>query len=118
MFLLIVKYATTALIIVAVSEVAKHSGRLGALIASLPLVTIMVMIWLQIEGQSREKIANHAWFTFWYVIPTLPMFALMPWLLHRGWNFWSALLAAVLLTIGCFLGMVAAAQRLGVHLMP
>ena len=76
MYLLITKYAVTAFVIVLVSEIAKRSDRLGALIASLPLVTVMVMIWLHIENQGTEKIANHAWYTFWYVLPTLPMFLL------------------------------------------
>ena len=74
MYWIITKYLITAAVVVAVSEVAKRSDRLGALIASLPLVTLLALTWLYIEKQPAEKIANHAWYTFWYVVPTLPMF--------------------------------------------
>ncbi len=116
--LLIAKYAVTALVVVVVSEFAKRSDRLGALIASLPLVTIMVMIWLHAEKQGSEKVANHAYYTFWYVIPTLPMFLVMPWLLRRGIGFWGALGLSVVLTAACFIVTVFIAKRFGVELVP
>ncbi|MDO9209072.1 MAG: DUF3147 family protein, partial [Sulfuricurvum sp.] len=71
---IIIKYLLTAAIVVLVSEMAKRSDKLGGLIAALPLVTFLTLIWLYIEHQPTEKIANHAWYTFWYVVPTLPMF--------------------------------------------
>lgn len=74
MIWLIVKYALTAGIIVLVSEVAKRSDRIGGLLAALPLVSVLVLIWMKLEGQTQAKIASHTWYTFWYVFPTLPMF--------------------------------------------
>ncbi len=118
MLLIIVKYAVTAFVIVAVSEVAKRSDRLGALLASLPLVTIMIMIWLHIENQKIEKISNHAYYTFWYVLPTLPVFLLMPWMLNRGIHFWVSLGASILLAIICFAITACMMKRLGVSLIP
>lgn len=118
MSLLIAKYAVTAFIIVLVSEVAKRSGQAGALIASLPLVTVMVMTWLHVEGAGSDAIANHAGYTFWYVVPTLPMFLLMPWLMHRGLGYWPALLAGVLLTLAAFALTATLARRFGVDLLP
>ena len=82
------KYAVTAGLIVLISEVAKRSDKLGGLIAALPLVTVLTLIWLYSENQTPEKIANHAWYTFWYVVPTLPMFLVFPWLLKKI-NFWA-----------------------------
>ncbi|MFU8848046.1 MAG: DUF3147 family protein [Opitutales bacterium] len=82
---------------------AKRTDKIGALIASLPFVTIMVMVWLFVEKQGTEKIANHAYYTLWYVIPTLPMFALIPWVLRRGIHFWWTMAAAIALTFVCFL---------------
>jgi hypothetical protein len=118
MLFLVTKYAVTALIIVVVSEVAKRSDRLGALIASLPFVTVLVMIWLYLEKQGTEKIADHAYYTFWYVLPTMPMFLLMPWLLHKGIGFWPSLLAGILLTFVCF-GLAAyILKRWGISLLP
>jgi len=87
---LITKYLITAAVVVVVSELARRSDKLGALIAALPIVTILVMIWLYVENQPMEKIANHAWYTFWYVVPTLPMFLIFPTLLHL-FGFWPSL---------------------------
>ena len=118
MLFLATKYAVTAFIIVLVSEVAKRSDRMGALISSLPFVTLLVMIWLQFENQGTAKIANHAYYTFWYVLPTLPMFLLLPWLLHRGINFWPALLAGIFLTIASFVLAALLLKKFGIALMP
>ncbi|MDA0989387.1 MAG: DUF3147 family protein [Verrucomicrobia bacterium] len=118
MTFLLFKYLTTALVVVVVSELARRSDRLGALIASLPLVTVIVMIWLYAEHQGSAKIANHAYYTFWYVIPTLPMFLLMSKLMSRNVNFWLSLLLCSLLTIACFVLVAIIAKRFGVNLVP
>lgn len=118
MVFLIVKYAVTAGIIVLVSEVAKRSDRWGAILAALPFVTILAMIWLHVERQPIQKVSNHAYYTFWYVLPTLPMFLLMPWLLARGYGFWVSLLAGCALTAGCFVLAAAALKRFGIDLLP
>jgi len=118
MAMIVTKYAVTALVIVVVSEIAKRADRLGALIASLPLITVMVMIWLHVEGQGREKIANHAFYTFWFVLPTLPMFLLVPWLLHRGTGFWPSLGAGVVITFLSFGVAALVGKWFGVSLLP
>jgi len=118
MLFLVLKYATTALIIVIVSEVAKRSDRAGALIASLPLVTVMAMIWLYWEKAGTGKIANHAYYTFWYVLPTVPMFLFVPWMLRRGVRFWPSLLAGCGLTFVCFALAAYVLKRWGISLMP
>jgi uncharacterized membrane protein (GlpM family) len=117
MTFLIVKYAVTALVIVLVSEVAKRSDRIGALIAALPLVTVMAMIWQHFEKQPEARIANHAYYTFWYVLPTLPMFLLMPWMIRKGFGFWPALGVGCLLTFGCFALAAVVLRRFGIDLM-
>lgn len=118
MIFLLTKYAITAFVIVLVSEFAKRSDKLGALISSLPFVTILVMIWLYIEKQGNAKIGNHAYYTFWYVLPTLPMFLVMPWLLAKGINFWIALALCAAITIICFGLTAVLARRIGVDLIP
>lgn len=118
MLFLITKYAVTALIIVVVSEVAKRSDRVGALIASLPLVTVLTMIWLYVEKQGTTKIADHAYYTFWYVLPTMPMFLLIPWMLRRGISFWPSLLAGIALTIVCFALAAYVLKRWDISLLP
>jgi F0F1-type ATP synthase assembly protein I len=113
---LVAKYAATAAIVVLVSEAAKRSDRLGGLIAALPLVTVLALIWLHLERQPPEKLASHAWYTFWYVIPTLPMFLAFPPLLARL-GFWPALLACVLLTAACFAAFALLLKPFGVDLL-
>ena len=98
---ILTKYLITAALVVLVSELAKRSDKLGALVAALPLITVLTLIWLHIEQQPAVKIANHARLTFWYVLPTLPMFLAFPWLFER-WGFWLALIAASALTTVCF----------------
>ncbi|WLP95912.1 DUF3147 family protein [Psychrobacter sp. M13] len=91
------KYAITASLVVIISEVAKRSDRVGALLASLPLVTLLTLIWLYVEKQPIAKISNHAYYTFWYVLGTLPFFLLFPYLLNK-FGFGMALLSSSLLT--------------------
>jgi len=118
MTMLIIKYALTAAVIVLVSEVAKRSDKLGALISSLPFVTLLVMIWLHMERQGSRKIGNHAYYTFWYVLPTLPMFLVMPWLMAKGVNFWLALGICACVTMLSFAATALLAKRFGVNLIP
>lgn len=113
---IITKYLITAAVVVIVSEVAKRSDRAGALIASLPLVTLLALIWLQVEKQSTAKIANHAWYTFWYVVPTLPMFLAFPRLLAR-FGFWPALAVSAVITVLCFALFALAVKPFGIKLL-
>lgn len=113
---LITKYLVTAAVVVLVSEFAKRSDRLGSLVAALPLVTFLVLFWLYVEKQPAEKIANHAWYTFWYVIPTLPMFLAFPFLLPRL-GFWFTVGASVLLTVLSLVVLAWAVRPFGVILL-
>ncbi|MFO1435065.1 MAG: DUF3147 family protein [Gammaproteobacteria bacterium] len=114
---LITKYMLTAAVVVVVSEAAKRSDKLGGFIAALPLVTVLALIWLYVEKQPQAKIANHAWYTFWYVVPTLPMFLAFPYLLPR-FGFWPTMLASVVMTLVCF-GLFATVMRhFGIELLP
>jgi hypothetical protein len=114
---LVTKYLITAAIVVAVTEAAKRSDRLGGFIAALPLVTLLALVWLYVEKQPPAKIANHAYYTFWYVLPTLPMFLAFPWLFARI-GFWPTLAACALLTIACFALTAWLAKPFGIVLLP
>ena len=114
---IITKYLLTAAVIVVVTEAAKRSDKLGGFIAALPLVTVIALIWLYIEHQPQEKIANHAWYTFWYVVPTLPMFLAFPALLPRI-GFWPTLGASVVITLLCFAIFAYLLRQFGIDLMP
>lgn len=113
---IITKYLLTAMVVVLVSELAKRSDKVGGLVAALPIITLLTLIWLHIEKQPLDKISNHAWYTFWYVLPTLPMFLAFPVLLPR-FGFWPALLACVIITVVCFGLFAIAMRRFGIELL-
>jgi hypothetical protein len=74
----IIKCALSGIIIAVVSEVAKRSPAFGALIVSLPLVSLLGILWLWRDTGDAERIASHVESTFWYVLPSLPMFLILP----------------------------------------
>lgn len=113
---LILKYLITAGTVVLISEFAKHSDKLGGLLAALPVVTILTLIWLYVEQQPQAKIANHAYYTFWYVLPTLPMFLLFPYLLPK-FGFWVTLITCAAFTIALFAIYAVALKRFGINLV-
>ena len=116
MLYMLIKAGLSGVIIAVVSEVARRNAGFGALIASLPLVSVLGMIWLWRDTHEPERLAAHAGATFWYVLPSLPMFLLIPLMLRRGAPFWAALAAGCALTIGLYLLMVWVAPRFGVKL--
>ena len=111
-----VKVLVSALIIVIISEVSKKLPLLGSLIASLPLVSVLGMIWLYGETRDSEKLATHAFGTFWYVLPSLPMFLVMPWMLRKGINFPVTLAAGITLTVFLYVLMIRILAKFGMNL--
>ncbi|WP_375196020.1 DUF3147 family protein [Sphingobium sp.] len=105
----------SGIIIAVVSVVSRRFPGLGALIASLPLISVVGMIWLWNDKPDVENMARHAEATFYYVIPSLPMFLLIPMLLRRGVGFGPALIAGCVLTILLYLLTVAVAARMGIR---
>ena len=102
-------------LIVAIAEIGKRLPAMGALVASLPLVSVLGMILLWHSRPDAENMAVHAEATFWFVLPSLPMFLLMPWLLRHGGGFWLALLAGCVLTVALYLLMAHFGPRLGIR---
>ena len=99
----VTKALLSGAIIAAASEVAKRSPPLGAVILSLPLVSLLTFVWLWRDTSDKEAIANLSQSTFWFVLPTLPMFLVLPALLRTDLNFWSALALSCVLTLGLYL---------------
>jgi hypothetical protein len=116
MLYLIVKAVISGIIVASVSEIAKRYPGFGGLVASLPLISVLGMIWLWRDTHDPVRMASHAEGTFWFVIPSLPMFLLIPWMLRHGWPFWSALLTGCALTVGLYLLVVAVGPRFGLRL--
>jgi hypothetical protein len=116
MLYLIIKTLLSGVIIAAASEAARRAPTVGALILSLPLISVLGFIWLWRDTGDEARIAATAESTFWYVLPTLPMFLLIPGLLRHGIGFWPALAAGCALTIVLYLLTVWTLAKFGVTL--
>ena len=112
----VIKAGLSGIIVATVSTIAKRNPGFGALIASLPLVSVLGMIWLWHDKPDAENMAAHAQATFWFVLPSLPMFLLIPAMLRGGTPFWLALLAGCALTIAFYLAMAWIGPRFGLRL--
>lgn len=113
---LILKALLSGAVIASASEAARRNAALGALIVSLPLVSILGMVWLWRDTHDGERVAQLATGTFWYVLLSMPMFLLIPALLRRGVGFWAALGAGCLLTVVLYGLATVVAARLGLKL--
>ena len=102
--------------IAAISEIGKRLPATAAIVASLPLVSVLGMIFLWHQRPDVANMAAHSQATFWYVLPSLPMFLLIPALLSRGVSFWAALGSGCALTVGLYLAMVSLGPRFGLDL--
>ena len=116
MLYLALKAALSGIIIAAASETARRAPALGALILSLPLVSLLAFVWLWRESGDSARIAALSESTFWYVLPTLPMFLMLPALLRAGVGFWLALIACCALTVALYLLTVWALAKFGITL--
>ena len=116
MYYLALKALISGVLIAAVSTVAKRHPGFGALIASLPLVSVLGMLLLWRARPDTENMAIHVEATFWYVLPSLPMFLVIPALLRGGMNFYLALALGCALTIGLYLAMMQIGPRFGLRL--
>lgn len=112
----LVKALVSGAIVATVSEVARRYPAGGALIASLPLVSILGMLWLWRDTGDPVRLANHAGATFWYVLPSLPLFLLVPALLRSGVGFPPALAIGCLVTVVLYVAMAAGLARFGIAL--
>jgi hypothetical protein len=84
---LAVRALLSGLIIAIVALTARRSPAVGALVASLPLISLLATIWLWRDTGDADRVAAHVEATFWYVLPSLPMFLLIPAGLRHGFHF-------------------------------
>lgn len=103
-------------IIALIALIGRKAPAAAALVASLPLISILGMVWLWRDTGDNALLANHAEATFWYVLPSLPMFLLIPWMLRSGYSFWLALGAGFVMTFLLYFATIGIAARFGVRL--
>jgi hypothetical protein len=112
---LITKAGLSGLLIAAISELAKRSSLLAALLASLPLISLLALFWLYLETHDTHKVATLASSIFWLVLPSLVLFISLPLLLRKGVDFYLALGLSIALTIACYFAMLRVLTRFGIQ---
>jgi hypothetical protein len=112
----LVKIVITTILIVAISEIAKRSTLIGAILASVPLVSVLAMIWIYIDTKDVSRISSLSTSVFWLVIPSLTLFLALPLLLKQGLNFYLSIGISIGLTVACYWIMVSALAHFGVDL--
>ncbi len=110
------KLIVTCALVVAISEVAKRHSLVAAILASLPLVSVLAIVWLYLDTRDVEKVAEFARSIFWLVIPSLLLFVSLPILLLSGVNFFASLSVSIGLTIAGYFLMMLVLHKLGVQL--
>ena len=111
----VIKVALTAAVVVAISEIARRSTFWAAALASLPLTSLLAFVWLYVETGSAERVAQLSHGIFWLVIPSLPLFLLLPALLRAGFGFWPSLAASCIATALAYAGMIWTLSRIGIR---
>ena len=112
----VAKVALSAVLVVAVSEIAKRSSFWGAALASLPITSLLAFIWLYVETGDTARIAALSHGVFWLVLPSLVLFLVLPFLVRAGWNFWPSLAVASAATALAYAVMVWLLPKVGVQL--
>ena len=110
------KIVVTTLLIIAISEIAKKSSFAGALLASIPIVSVLAMFWLYVDTRDVAKVSALSSSVFWLVLPSLVLFLLLPILLNEGMNFYLSISLSLLATALCYWGMVAILSHYGIRL--
>jgi len=116
MLYLFIKAAISGAIVAAVSEIARRYPGWGGLVASLPLTSLLAMVWLWRDSGEPERVAELSVSTIWFFIPSIPLFIALPWLLRSGVGFWAAMAIVVAMTLALYALMFWAAPRLGLKL--
>ena len=112
----LIKLFLSAAVIAAVTEIAKRNNAAASIIHSLPLTSLLAFIWLYTETKDSALIGRHAFGTFWFVLPTLPMFVLMPFLIRKLGGFWPALITGIILTVALYALTMRLLKLAGVEL--
>jgi hypothetical protein len=116
MLYLLIKALLSGAIVAAVSEIARRYPGWGGLVASLPMVSLLAMTWLYLDTRAPDKVAGLAASTFWFFLPSMPMFVVIPWLLRSGWGFAATMTVAIAMTVALYAAMFWMAPRLGLKL--
>ena len=116
MLYFVIKATLSGLIVAAVSEIARRNPGWGGLLASLPLTSLLAMVWLWRDSHDGERVAELAGSAFWFILPSLPLFLLLPAMLRHGLGFWAALAIGIAITMALYAAMFWFAPRIGLKI--
>ena len=116
MWLFVLKAIVSGVLVATISTIAKRYPGWGGLVASLPLVSLLSMLWLYGETRDGEKVAQLSLGAFWFFLPSIPMFLIIPYMLRSGYSFAVTMVVAIAVTIALYAAMNWAAPRLGIPL--
>jgi len=116
MLYLVIKAALSGIIVAAVSEIARRYPTWGGLVASLPLTSLLAMIWLYRDSHEPERIAELSMSTFWFFLPSVPLFVALPLLIRCGVPFWASMFIVMVGKMALYAGWFWAAPKLGIKL--
>ena len=112
----LIKISVTLILVIVISEVAKRSSLIGGVLASIPIISVLAILWLYIDTQDIEKVSSLASSVFWLVIPSLTLFISLPLLLKAGLGFYSSLILSIVITVIAYFLMVTALKQFGITL--
>lgn len=112
----VLKIVITTALIVIISEIAKRNTLIGGILASIPLISVLAIIWLYVDTKNTELIAQFSMSVFWLVIPSLALFLTLPFLLHKGLNFYTSISLAIVVTIVCYYMMILVLKKFGISI--
>jgi hypothetical protein len=113
---LAIKAALSGVIVAAVSEIARRYPGWGGLVASLPLTSLLAMIWLWRDTADAGRVADLSVSIIWFIVPSVPLFIVLPVLLRSGVGFWASMALCVTGTLALYALMFWAAPKLGLKL--
>ena len=113
---LVIKAALSGVIVAAVSEIARRYPGWGGLVASLPLTSLLAMIWLFRDTHDPERVAELSVSTIWFFVPSVPLFIALPILIRSGVGFWASMAIVIAGTLALYALMFWGAPRLGLKL--
>ncbi len=112
----LIKTLISAILIVAISEISRRSSLLGAVLASIPLVSVLAMLWLYHDTRDAVKVAGLASGIFWLVIPSLALFVSLPLLIKNGVEFYLSMGISIVITIICYFLMLGVLNYYGIKI--
>lgn len=112
----ITKLIITTLLIVLISEISKRSSLAGALLAAIPLVSILAMTWMYVDTQSSTSAVEFSNRIVWLIAPSMTLFIIFPLLIKKGVGFYPSMGVAIILTVTAYYLTILILGKFGIKL--